>query len=173
MKSPVNSAWFEEKKTEVAAHRKRGRKRAVVDKNLRNLAKRVLLVAHERLRSWDAVAHFYGLSKAAAYRIAKDDEYRPSKAMLNAIIETDLPMARRVWIDPCPDCGSVHHARCNGNGGTAIVLAPGETVRRPGQPRQRRTYWRPCLPATLTPQQRAQVVGYASQLAGPVPGQEV
>ena len=30
------------------------------------------------------------------------------------------------------------------------------------QPRTR--YWRPCLPATLTPQQRAQVVDYAKAL---------
>lgn len=31
---------------------------------------------------------------------------------------------------------------------------------------QRRPYWRPCLPVTLTPEQRAQVVDYAAQLAG-------
>jgi len=164
MQSPVNSAWFSEKEAEVTEHPKRGRKRAVVDKNLRDLARRALFVAHKRLRSWDAVALFYGLSKAAAYRIAKDDEYRPSKAMLNSIIETDLPMARRVWIDPCPDCGSVHHARCHNNGGEAVVLAPGETVRRQGTQRKRRNYWRPCLPAALTPQQRAQVLEFAATL---------
>ena len=145
MQSPVNSAWFSEKEAEVTEHPKRGRKRVVVDKNLRDLARRALFVAHKRLRSWDAVAQFYGLSKAAAYRIARDDEYRPSKAMLNSIIETDLPMARRVWIDPCPDCGSVHHARCNGNGGAAIVLAPGETVRRQGQARPRPAVRRPWM----------------------------
>jgi len=174
MQSPVNSAWFSEKEAEVTAHPKRGRKRSVVDKERRELAKRVLTVAHDRLQSWERVAQFYGLSKAAAYRIAKDNTYRPSKAMLNSIIETGLPMARRVWIDPCPDCGSVHHARCNGNGGHAVVLAPGETVRRSGQSRQRRNYWRPCLPATLTREQRAQVVAMAAslELAGRVPGVE-
>jgi hypothetical protein len=54
-----------------------------------------------------------------------------------------------ISVPPCPDCGSVHHARCNGNGGTAVVLAPGETVRRPGQSRKRTRYYRPCLPVEL------------------------
>lgn len=71
-----------------------------------------------------------------------------------------------VPVPPCPDCGSVHHARCNGNGGQAVVLAPGETVRRPAAKRQRRAYWRPCLPAALTPQQRAQVLELAALLQG-------
>ena len=149
MQSADNSTWFHDKEVEVAAHTKRGRKRSVVDKERRELAKKVLLAAHERLESWERVAKFYGLSKAAAHRIANDNTYRPSKAMLNSIIETDLPMARRVWIDPCPDCGSVHHARCNGNGGTAVVLADGETVRRPGTPQKRKRYWRPCLSKEL------------------------
>jgi len=60
-------------------------------------------------------------------------------------LQLGLPMLTPplVPVPPCPDCGSVHHARCNGNGGTAIVLAPGETVRRPGQrlrPRVRRPW---------------------------------
>ena len=169
MQSSDNSAWFRDKETEIAAHPKRGRKRAVVDKERRELAKKVLLVAHDRLGSWERVAQFYGLSKAAAYRIANDKDYRPSKAMLNSIIETSVPMARRMWVDPCPDCGSVHHARCNGNGGTAVVLASGETVRKITCSRYRTRYWRPCLPASLTPEQRAQVVELAATLVGPVP----
>lgn len=144
-----NSAWFQSKEAEVAAHTKRGRKRAVVDKERRELAKKVLLVAHDRLGSWERVAQFYGLSKAAAYRIANDKDYRPSKAMLNSIIETSVPMARRVWVDPCPDCGSVHHARCNGNGGTAVVLAAGETVRRPTR-RKRPVVRRPWMGVELS-----------------------
>lgn len=56
-----------------------------------------------------------------------------------------------VPVPPCPDCGSVHHARCNGNGGHAVVLAPGETVTKatPKPPRQRRQYYRPCLSDAL------------------------
>jgi len=38
------------------------------------------------------------------------------------------------------------------------------------RPRYRTRYWRPCLPASLTPEQRAQVVELAATLAGPVPG---
>ena len=78
-----------------------------------------------------------------------------------------------VPVPPCPDCGSVHHARCNGNGGTAIVLADGETVRRPGQSKPRRQYCRLCLPVTLTPEQRAMVRAYALELAGHAPALEV
>lgn len=149
MQPSDNSAWFRDKETEIAAHPKRGRKRAVVDKERRELAKKVLLVAHDRLGSWERVAQFYGLSKAAAYRIANDKDYRPSKAMLNSIIETSVPMARRMWVDPCPDCGSVHHARCNGNGGTAVVLAAGETVRRPTR-RKRPVVRRPWMGVELS-----------------------
>ena len=160
------STWFEDKEAEVATSPKRGRKRAPVDKKRRELAQKVLLVAHDRLRTWEAVANFYGLSKAAAYRIAKDNTYRPSKAMLNAIIETGLPMARRVWIDPCPDCGSVHHARCNGNAGAVVVLGNGERVTTPRGPWQ----------SKAKPEVAAMVRGLEACLArkaGPVPGVEV
>jgi len=37
------------------------------------------------------------------------------------------------------------------------------------RPRYRARYWRPCLPASLTPEQRAQVVELAATLAGSVP----
>lgn len=149
MQSIDNSTWFQDKEAEIAAHPKRGRKRAVVNKERRELAKKALTVAHDRLGSWERVAQFYGLSKAAAYRIANDKDYRPSKAMLSSIIETGVPMARRVWVDPCPDCGSVHHARCNGNGGTAVVLAAGETVRRPTR-RKRPVVRRPWMGTELS-----------------------
>lgn len=34
-----------------------------------------------------------------------------------------------VGIPPCPDCGSVHHTRCNGHEAAAVVvLAPGQAV---------------------------------------------
>ena len=54
-----------------------------------------------------------------------------------------------VPVPPCPDCGSVHHTRCNGNGGPVVVLAAGEIVKRAPQKRERKRYWRPCLPADL------------------------
>jgi len=37
------------------------------------------------------------------------------------------------------------------------------------RPRYRTRYWRPCLPASLTPEQRAQVAELAATLAGSVP----
>lgn len=47
---------------------------------------------------------------------------------------------RVVPVPPCPDCGSVHHARCNGHGGACVVLAPTERVvaARPPAKRPRR-----------------------------------
>ena len=44
----------------------------------------------------------------------------------------------------------MHHARCNGNGGTAIVLAPGETVRKTSQARPRPAVRRPWMGAELS-----------------------
>lgn len=145
----TSKTWFAEKEHEAATPSRRGKKRAPVDKERLELCRRVLFTAHDRLRTWEAVANFYGLSKAAAYRIAKDNTYRPSKAMLNAIIEAGLPMPRRVWIDPCPDCGSVHHARCNGHAGEAVVLGEGERIVRPSKKSARPRYYRPCLPVEI------------------------
>ena len=62
-------------------------------------------------------------------------------------LQLGLPMLTPplVPVPPCPDCGSVHHARCNGNGGQAVVLAPGETVRRQGPQRKRLAVRRPWM----------------------------
>ena len=48
------------------------------------------------------------------------------------------PLPAPVSVDPCPDCGSVHHARCNGNDGPVVVLAATEKVVRAGRGRKRR-----------------------------------
>ena len=146
-----------------------GRKRKPIDKAALVMARKTLAKAHNTLRNWDAVAAHYGISKAAAHRLANDLSYRPSQSLVDKIRQAPMPTPPLIPVPPCSDCGSVHHARCNGNGGVAVVLAPGETVRRPAQPKRRRRYWRPCLPASLTPEQRAQVVELAATLAGPVP----
>ena len=106
------------------------------------------------------------IRKGEAVSLAKENEVR-YRLGLKPIYPPLVP------VPPCPDCGSVHHARCNGNGGTAVVLARGETVRRPGQSKPRRRYCRLCLPATLTSEQRQQVRAYALELAGHAPAQEV
>lgn len=141
-----------------------GRPQKPVDDESLKLARLLMNSTKRVLRTWDAVAAHYGISKPACYRIAKDDKYRPSQATIDKVLAAPSPVPPLVPVPPCPDCGSVHHARCNGNGGQAVVLAPGETVRRPAAKRQRRAYWRPCLPAALTPQQRAQVLELAAML---------
>ncbi len=84
-----------------------------------------------------------------------------------------------VPVPPCPDCGSVHHARCHGNGGPVVVLAPGETVRRPAKAKRRRPVRRPWMGAELTAAMNAagmtdedvrQIV--AREVAGRAPGME-
>ena len=120
-----------------------GRKRKPLDAHRLLAARLTVDNAHRTLRTWDATAAHYGISKAAAHRLANDTNYRPSQAIVDRIWSTPIPQPPLVPVPPCPDCGSVHHARCNGNGGTAIVLAPGETVRRHGQrlrPRVRRPW---------------------------------
>lgn len=65
----------------------------------------------------------------------------------------------------CPDCGSVHHTRCNGHAGPVVVLGPAQVVRSVGGARRRRKpVWRPCLPVELTAAQRARVLEYAAWL---------
>lgn len=55
------------------------------------------------------------------------------------------PLPAPVSVDPCPDCGSVHHARCNGNDGPVIVLgSTDKVVKASAAPkRKRRRYVRP------------------------------
>jgi hypothetical protein len=107
---------------------KRGRRRKPLDKAALVIARQTMLYAHDILRNWDAVAAHYGISKAAAHRLANDQTYRPSQTTVDRIRQTPEPKPPAIPVPPCPDCGSVHHARCNGNGGTAVVLAPGERV---------------------------------------------
>ncbi len=91
-----------------------------------------------------------------------------------------------VSVHPCPSCAARGIVRshadgldCNGNGGHAIVLAPGETVRRPGRAKRRPPVRRPWMGAELTAAMDAagmtdenvrQIV--ARWLAGRNPGEE-
>lgn len=156
-----------------------GRKRKPIDAHRLLSARLTIDKAHRTLRTWDVVAQHYGISKAAAHRLANDTNYRPSQATIDKVLATPQPIPPLVPVHPCPSCAArgivKSHADgldCNGNGGHAVVLAPGETVRRAGQSKPRRRYCRLCLPATLTPEQRRQVRAYALEIAGPVPGAE-
>ena len=53
------------------------------------------------------------------------------------------PLPAPIPIEPCPDCGSAHHTRCNGNSGPVVVLAATERIVGRGKPRNRRRYHRP------------------------------
>ena len=64
------------------------------------------------------------------------------------------PLPAPVLIPPCPDCGSAHHTRCNGNSGPVVVLAATERIVGRGKPRNRRRYHRP----VATPEQEARRV---------------
>jgi len=58
------------------------------------------------------------------------------------------PLPAPIPIEPCPDCGSVHHARCNGNSGPVVVLAATERVVKAGGGRKRRKLVRPVADET-------------------------
>lgn len=107
---------------------KRGRKRKPINDAALLLARRMVDAGHKTLHTWDATAAHYGISKAAAHRLANDPGYRPSQATIDKVLAAPRPQRRTVSVPACPDCGSVHHARCNGNHGTAVVLAPGQQV---------------------------------------------
>lgn len=72
-------------------------------------------------------------------------------------------------VPECPGCGGAPHVAregCNGNGGPVVVLAPGETVRRPRGP------W----VSKAKPEVAAMVAGLEACLArkaGRVPGVKV
>ena len=70
------------------------------------------------------------------------------------------PLPTPVPVDPCPDCGSVHHARCNGNCGQVVVLGASEKVVKRGTPQKRRRYrWS----ATPTQEARRAALGVGGQ----------
>ena len=67
------------------------------------------------------------------------------------------PLSAPVLIPPCPDCGSAHHARCNGNDGPGVVLGSADKVVKRGKPRKRKRYHRPV--ATPEQEQRRMALG--------------
>jgi hypothetical protein len=97
---------------------------------------------------WRSVGNAIGKSGAYARQLATGK--RPvTKKVAAAWASKSGWVCKTVEVPSCPDCGSVHHARCNGHAGAVVVLAAGETVRKPGQSRQRPHYYRPCLPVDL------------------------
>lgn len=72
---------------------RRGRKAKPI--NAQQLAGARLLIdeTHKRIRTWDAVASHYGISKAAVYRIANDRTYHPSQGTIDTILLKAIPVA--------------------------------------------------------------------------------
>lgn len=65
---------------------------------------------------------------------------------------------RVVPVPPCPDCGSVHHARCHGNGGACVVLGVAQRVvetREPQPAKRPRRLVRPVASAAQNARRQA------------------
>lgn len=65
---------------------KPGRKAKPINDDDLRVARLLVAMTHNRLGSWDAVASYYGVSKAAAHRIAHDKTYRPSQATIDKVL---------------------------------------------------------------------------------------
>ena len=99
---------------------------------------------HAVLRSWRKVGSVIGYSGGYAKLVA-DGKRQPSQKALDALHEymTGEPAPPLVSVAPCPSCAArgvvISHGDkldCHGNGGAVVVLAPGETVRKPRGPWQ-------------------------------------
>ena len=102
-----------------------------------------------------------GLSQRKIAKIAATDIGYISQASISLMEAGKAPVDARyeswlrvragervVSVPPCPDCGSVHHARCNGNSGPVVVLAATERVVKAGGGRKRRKLVRPVATET-------------------------
>lgn len=85
--------------------------------------------------SYPAIAKRLGLERRfwpALSRVANDG---PVSVEIESEIRVALglePLPALIPTPACADCGSVHHARCNGQPVVAVVaLAPGQTVTTP------------------------------------------
>ena len=65
---------------------KPGRKAKPINTDDLRVARLLVAVTHNKLGSWDAVASYYGISKAAAHRIAHDKTYRPSQTTIDKVL---------------------------------------------------------------------------------------
>ena len=65
---------------------KPGRKAKPINPDDLRVARLSIEIAHKSLRTWDAVASYYDISKAAAHRIAHDKTYRPSQTTIDKVL---------------------------------------------------------------------------------------
>lgn len=102
---------------------------------------------------WRRVGRFLGVSGAYARQLANGE-----KPITEDIARTWLTKSGEIHaiieVQVCPSCGGDHGLTgipdCHNNPVAAVVtLAPGEVVtqqRKPGKARERKAYYRPCLP---------------------------
>lgn len=86
---------------------------------------------------WRAVGAKIGKSGAYARQIAEGQKPVTEEIAVAWMLSNGWE-PKTYSYPPCPGCGGEPHVAregCNGNGGTAIVLAPGETVMK-RKPRQ-------------------------------------
>lgn len=93
------------------------------------------LVAAKNGATWRGVAQALGYPPAYAATLNKAARGIPG-ALTRAAEDTlrvrlGLAPVRRIEVDACPDCGSVHTGRCHGRPVVAVViLGPGERIAR-------------------------------------------
>lgn len=70
---------------------KPGRKPKPINLDDLRVARLSIEIAHKSLKTWDAVAAYCGISKAAAHRIAHDKTYRPSQTTIDKVLSAQPP----------------------------------------------------------------------------------
>ena len=112
---------------------------------LHETTKESVVAAVKSLNGLSALSRRTGINKGV-FSLVLHHENPPISRQMEGRIRLALglpPLPAPVPVDPCPDCGSVHHARCNGNSGPVVVLAATERVVKAGRGRKRRRLVRP------------------------------
>ena len=116
---------------------------------------------HDEGQTWRKIAATAEVSPGLVHHIARGRFEHASwetvrKLSLHLLQNDPGPLE---YVLTCPTCGGAHVlADCHGAEIVAIVaLTPGETVHRPGKPRTRRRYLRPCL--SRDPAERLEQLG--------------
>ena len=123
---------------------------------LHETTKESVVAAVKSLNGLSALSRRTGINKGV-FSLVLHHENPPISRQMEGRIRLALglpPLPAPVLIPPCPDCGSAHHTRCNGNSGPVVVLAATERIVGRGKPRNRRRYHRP----VATPEQEARRV---------------
>jgi len=103
---------------------------------------------HDEGQTWRKIANAAGVSPALVHHIAHG---RFEHASWDTVRRLSLHLSH---IDPgplefvltCPTCGGAHVlADCHGADGAPVMLAPGDRIVKPGRPRKRKRYHRPCM----------------------------